>query len=43
VDFGFAVSLSDDGDTLAVGSLKESVFTGKVSIFTWDASASPPT
>jgi hypothetical protein len=42
VDFGFAVSLSDDGDTLAVGSPKESVFTGKVSIFTWDASASPP-
>ena len=42
VDFGFAVSLSDDGNTLAVGSPKESFATGKVSIFTWDASASPP-
>jgi len=42
VDFGFAVSLSDDGNTLAVGSPKQSSATGKVSIFTWDASATPP-
>ena len=42
VDFGFAVSLSDDGNTLAVGSPRASTSTGAVSIVTWDASASPP-
>jgi len=41
VDFGFALSLSDDGDTLAVGSPKKSSTTGEVSVITWDASATP--
>lgn len=42
VDFGYALSLSDDGNTLAVGSPKKSLATGEVSVVTWDASASPP-
>ena len=40
--FGYAVSLSDDGDTLAVGAPDESLSTGKVYVYRWDGLASPP-
>lgn len=40
--FGYAVSLSDDGDTLAVGAPNESLSTGTVYVYRWDALASPP-
>jgi len=34
--FGFAFSLSSDGNTLAVGSPKKNSNTGQVKVFTWD-------
>ena len=36
--FGYAVSLSADGDTLAVGAPNETSSTGKVYVYEWDAS-----
>ena len=39
--FGYAVSLSGDGDTLAVGAPNETTSTGKVYVYTWDTGSSP--
>jgi hypothetical protein len=39
--FGYAVSLSGDGDILAVGAPNETTSTGKVYVYTWDTGSSP--
>lgn len=40
--FGFALSLSDNGNVLAVGAPTETTSTGTVYVYRWDAAASPP-
>jgi hypothetical protein len=40
--FGYALALSEDGGVVAVGSPNERTSTGKLSVYRWDPTATPP-